>query len=45
MSLTQVAKKHCISRASVCQLMKEANCDCNVAVAISGGNAAQEARL
>jgi len=27
MSLTQVAKKHCISRASVCRLMKEAKCD------------------
>jgi len=25
MSLTQVAKKHSISRASVCRLMKEAN--------------------
>jgi len=25
MSLTQVAKKHCISRASVCRLMKERN--------------------
>jgi DNA invertase Pin-like site-specific DNA recombinase len=27
MSLTQVAKKHGISRASVCRLMKEAKCD------------------
>jgi DNA invertase Pin-like site-specific DNA recombinase len=27
MSLTQVAKKHGISRASVCRLMKEAQCD------------------
>jgi DNA invertase Pin-like site-specific DNA recombinase len=27
MSLTQVAKKHGISRASVCKLMKEAKCD------------------
>jgi DNA invertase Pin-like site-specific DNA recombinase len=26
MSLTQVAKKHGISRASVCRLMKEARC-------------------
>jgi len=25
MSLTQVARKHCISRASVCRLVKEAN--------------------
>jgi DNA invertase Pin-like site-specific DNA recombinase len=34
LSLTQVAKKHGISRASVCRLMKEANGDCNLAVAI-----------
>jgi len=27
MSLTQVAKKHGISRASVCRLMKEAQCN------------------
>jgi len=27
MSLTQVAKRHNISRASVCRLMKEAKCD------------------
>jgi DNA invertase Pin-like site-specific DNA recombinase len=32
MSLTQVAKKHNISRASVCRLMKEANGNTNPAV-------------
>jgi DNA invertase Pin-like site-specific DNA recombinase len=30
MSLTQVAKRHNISRASVCRLMKGANDDCNL---------------
>ncbi len=35
MSLTQVAKKHAISRASVCRLMKEANRDRSLAIAIS----------
>src|ERR1035438_755588 len=45
MSLTQVAKKHCISRASVCRLMKEANSDCNLAAAISSVEAGLEARL
>jgi DNA invertase Pin-like site-specific DNA recombinase len=45
MSLTQVAKRHNISRASVCRLMKEANSDCNLAVAIPSGNAALEACL
>ncbi|HKM86167.1 MAG TPA: recombinase family protein [Terriglobales bacterium] len=45
MSLTQVAKKHGISRASVCRLMKEANDDCNLAIAISSGDAGLEARL
>ncbi len=29
LSLTQVAKKHSISRASVCRLMKDASSDCN----------------
>lgn len=33
MSLTQVAKKHEISRASVCRLMKESNTDCALPVA------------
>ena len=45
MSLTQVAKRHSISRASVCRLMKEANGDCNCAIAISSGEAGLEARL
>ena len=37
MSLTQVAKKHCISRASVCRLMK-ANENSHPAVLGSGGD-------
>lgn len=45
MSLTQVAKRHNISRASVCRLMKEANSDCSLAIAISSGEAGLEARL
>jgi DNA invertase Pin-like site-specific DNA recombinase len=45
MSLTQVAKRHSISRASVCRLMKGANDDCNLAIAISSGEAGLEARL
>ena len=45
MSLTQVAKRHNISRASVCRLMKGANDDCNLAIAISSGEAGLEARL
>jgi DNA invertase Pin-like site-specific DNA recombinase len=42
MSVTQVAKRHNISRASVCRLMKGANDDCN---RISSGEAGLEARL
>jgi len=45
MSLTQVAKRHNISRASVCRLMKGANDDCNLGIAISSGDAGLEARL
>src|ERR1035437_871546 len=45
MSLTQVAKRHNISRASVCRLMKEANSDCNLAIAIPSGEAGLDARL
>jgi len=45
MSLTQVAKRHNISRASVCRLMKVANDDCNLAIAISSGEAGIETRL
>jgi DNA invertase Pin-like site-specific DNA recombinase len=45
LSLTQVAKRHNISRASVCRLMKGANDDCNLAIAISSEEAGLEARL
>ena len=38
MSLTQVAKKHRISRASVCRLMKEASTNPDVAVPALAGN-------
>lgn len=44
MSLTQVAKRHNISRASVCRLMKETNDNSHHAVVLaSGGNFVQEA--
>jgi len=43
--LTQVAKRHNISRASVCRLMKVANSDCNLAIAISSAEAGLDARL
>jgi DNA invertase Pin-like site-specific DNA recombinase len=43
MSLTTVAKRHSISRASVCRLMKEANSESMVAVAPSE-NVGREAR-
>ena len=45
LSLTQVAKRHNISRASVCRLMKEANSDCPLAIAIPSGEAGLEDRL
>jgi DNA invertase Pin-like site-specific DNA recombinase len=45
MSLTQVAKRHNISRASVCRLMKAANGDCALAIASPGEDAGPEARL
>jgi DNA invertase Pin-like site-specific DNA recombinase len=44
MSLTLVAKKHSISRASVCRLMKEANSNSSLAVATSSEDAMHEAR-
>ena len=44
MSLTAVAKRHNISRASVCRLMKEATSDSTLAIASSGGNSGLEAR-
>src|SRR5580700_6093476 len=45
MSLTVVAKKHSISRASVCRLMKEANSNSNLVVASSREDVAHEAHL
>jgi DNA invertase Pin-like site-specific DNA recombinase len=45
LSLTKVAKKHGISRASVCRLMKGANDDCNLTIAIPSEEAGLEARL
>jgi DNA invertase Pin-like site-specific DNA recombinase len=41
MSLTQVARKHSISRASVCRLMKEANETSTAAVVAPAGDAGQ----
>jgi DNA invertase Pin-like site-specific DNA recombinase len=43
MSLTQVAKKHAISRASVCRLMKEASGPCALAVTIPSKESALDA--
>lgn len=43
MSLTQVAKKHGISRASVCRLMKEGNTNPDVAVPALAGNMPEQA--
>ena len=45
MSLTTVAKRHSISRASVCRLMKEANGVCNLAVPMSSAETGLGARL
>ena len=45
MSLTKVAKRHNISRASVCRLMKGANSDCPLAFAIPSEEAGLEALL
>jgi DNA invertase Pin-like site-specific DNA recombinase len=44
MSLTQVAKKHAISRASVCRLMKDASGPRALAVTITGRESALDAR-
>jgi DNA invertase Pin-like site-specific DNA recombinase len=38
LSLTQVAKKHAISRASVCRLMKEANANFPAPVVLASGD-------
>ena len=45
MSLTLVAKKHFISRASVCRLMKESNSNSSLVVGASGEDVAHEAHL
>jgi DNA invertase Pin-like site-specific DNA recombinase len=45
MSLTLVARKHSISRASVCRLMKEANGGSTLATAICNENIGHEAPL
>jgi DNA invertase Pin-like site-specific DNA recombinase len=46
MSLTQVAKRHSISRASVCRLMKESNANSHAAAVLSPGeHLGQQARL
>jgi len=45
MSLTLVACKHSISRASVCRLMQQAKSDSNLAIAIPSGDAGLEVRL
>jgi DNA invertase Pin-like site-specific DNA recombinase len=44
MSLTQVAKKHAISRASVCRLMKGLTDKCAVTIKGSGEDVGSEAR-
>jgi DNA invertase Pin-like site-specific DNA recombinase len=43
MSLTQVAKKHGISRASVCRLMKESSTNPDAKVPAFAGNMAEQA--
>jgi len=45
MSLTLVARKHGISRASVCRLMKEANNSCILALAVSSADSGLAAGL
>ena len=45
MSLRQVSKRHNISRASVCRLMKESNNNSNAAMSASGANVVEQARL
>ena len=44
LSLTQVAKRHSISRASVCRLMKEANGNSHAAVLASGDDIGQQTK-
>jgi hypothetical protein len=43
MSLTQVAKKHGISRASVCRLMKESSANPDASVSAFAGNMSEQA--
>jgi len=45
MSLTRVAKKHGISRASVCRLMNEVNANSGTAVLVESASTEQEARF
>jgi DNA invertase Pin-like site-specific DNA recombinase len=45
MSLTQVAKKHAISRASVCRLMKEASTDSDASLPAFAGNMSEQASV
>jgi transposase len=45
MSLTQVAKKHGISRASVCRLMKEARGNSLPPVLLEGASFGQESHV
>ena len=44
-SLTQVANKHGLSRASVCPLMKEAGGNSVLPVSLDGANIAEEAHV
>jgi DNA invertase Pin-like site-specific DNA recombinase len=45
LSLTQVAQRHNISRASVCRLMKEVNASCTLAITIPSVQAGLEAQI
>ena len=45
LSLTQVAKKHGISRASVCRLMKEASGNSRARVLLEGASIGQDAHV
>ena len=45
LSLTQVAKRHNISRASVCRLMKEATGNSHAAVLVGDGGIGQQAHV
>jgi DNA invertase Pin-like site-specific DNA recombinase len=45
MSLTLVARKHSISRASVCRIFKESNANSDLAALASGGGLALQAHM